>query len=119
MTTNTLYLIFSICKHTKKVLTRPTAGNSTFPYHVKTNQITIAKTDDDTQNFPHHEENKGGNIYFANDGLQITDLFSMPNHGEKYQVGDATSRRSVATTINSNDINETNQVFIRDLQFQQ
>ena len=71
------------------ILTRPTKGNETFPYHIKTNQINLADdAENPNGNFPHHEESDGGNKSFDNlsKSLTISNIFSLPSFGDKYQV---------------------------------
>ena len=68
------------------VLTRPTKGNNAFPYHVKTNKIGLMlprRKESETQNFPHHEDDNGGNTQFTAH-VNTFDLFVIKKHGEKY-----------------------------------
>jgi hypothetical protein len=95
------------------VITRPTKGNKSFPYHVKTSKVSliIVKEKDQSvlENFPHHKQDqgnlfsfycllmvlsqkiyylkKGGNMEFAStsSGIDFHDLFVVKNHGDKYK----------------------------------
>ncbi len=73
------------------VLTRPTSENKTFPYHVKTTQIgIIVDRNSAKENFPHHIEDKAGNIAFE-DTNYLQELFVIKtNSAEKYQMEDVT-----------------------------
>ncbi|XP_028679291.1 transmembrane protein 145 isoform X2 [Erpetoichthys calabaricus] len=55
------------------VITRPSAANKNFPYHVRTSQIGIMKSPGET--FPHHAY---GNVTFISDSVpNFTELFSI------------------------------------------
>ena len=79
------------------VLTRPTKGNNSFPYHAKTNQISLInvtpKNTKETENYSHHFENEGGNIEF--ESILSTTLFSnlvkINNRNETYQISNLTN----------------------------
>ena len=70
------------------VLTRPTQGNHSFPYHVKTNKIiNVQEKTDEQENYNHHLENKGGNLEFETilpANLKFSDLL-MSNRSGVYQ----------------------------------
>lgn len=68
------------------ILTRPTPDNKMFPYHVKTNQIGLAKTAEES--YPHHPENVGGNSNFdlKDSGISLSSIFTPQNIGQKYQI---------------------------------
>ena len=76
------------------VLTRPTKGNKSFPYHVKTSKVSLIlvkpKDAPDTENFPHHQINQGYYyewfILFANSFLKLN-----PNQGGNLEFGDYTT----------------------------
>ena len=72
------------------VLTRPTPGNHSFPYHVTTSKVGIVNTS--TENFPHHEENRGGNVAFeSTEGtIDFNELFRAKQNGDIYVVDNAT-----------------------------
>ena len=66
-----------------------------FPYHVKTSKINVDETsksevsstsEDQDQNFPHHNPNEGGNINFNSIGLR--DLFTVKNKEGIYAIKD-------------------------------
>lgn len=70
-------VIFSWCPF--QVITRPSAANKNFPYHVRTSQIGILlsspKGDEGTESFPHHAY---GNSSFLGDSQpNFTELFSI------------------------------------------
>lgn len=70
-------VIFSWCP--LQVITRPSAANKNFPYHVRTSQIGILlsspKGDEGTESFPHHAY---GNSSFLGDSQpNFTELFSI------------------------------------------
>lgn len=69
-------------------MTRPTTENKTFPYHYKTNSIGLLKKNEDGPlNYPHHQEDKGGNTEF--ESLQgnniLIGLFTTEN-SRKYII---------------------------------
>nr|XP_005999202.2 PREDICTED: transmembrane protein 145 [Latimeria chalumnae] len=56
------------------IITRPSAANKNFPYHVRTSQIGILENKEDK--FPHHVY---GNANFISDSVpNFTELFSIP-----------------------------------------
>lgn len=62
-----------------QIITRPSAANKNFPYHVRTSQIGILlsspKGDEGTESFPHHAY---GNSSFLGDSQpNFTELFSI------------------------------------------
>lgn len=58
-----------------QIITRPSAANKNFPYHVRTSQIGIMEQN--TEKFPHHVY---GNVTFISDSVpNVTELFSIPN----------------------------------------
>lgn len=62
-----------------QVITRPSAANKNFPYHVRTSQIGILlsspKGDEGAESFPHHAY---GNSSFLGDSQpNFTELFSI------------------------------------------
>mgnify|MGYP001810365901 CR=1 FL=1 len=63
-----------------------------FPYHVRTNQIGFIEDEHDPKNnFPHHKEDQSGNKDFndvKDPADYLTNLFTVKNNGEKYQVND-------------------------------
>jgi len=79
------------------VLTRPTAENKTFPYHVKTTQIGLhMDKNTNKENFPHHKEDQAGNEAFA-DTNYLQELFVIKtNSGEKYQMDDLSKPKVIA-----------------------
>ncbi|NP_001088644.1 transmembrane protein 145 precursor [Xenopus laevis] len=57
------------------IITRPSAANKNFPYHVRTSQIGIMEQS--TEKFPHHVY---GNVTFISDSVpNVTELFSIPS----------------------------------------
>ncbi|KAK1151842.1 transmembrane protein 145 isoform X1 [Acipenser oxyrinchus oxyrinchus] len=57
------------------IITRPSAANRNFPYHVRTSQIGIMESPRET--FPHHGY---GNVTFISDSVpNFTELFSIPS----------------------------------------
>ncbi|MBN3270367.1 TM145 protein, partial [Polyodon spathula] len=57
------------------IITRPSAANRNFPYHVRTSQIGIVESPGVT--FPHHAY---GNVTFISDSVpNFTELFSIPS----------------------------------------
>lgn len=70
-------VVFSWCP--LQIITRPSAANKNFPYHVRTSQIGILlsspKGDEGTESFPHHAY---GNSSFLGDSQpNFTELFSI------------------------------------------
>lgn len=63
-----------------KYITRPTKENDAFPYHIRTNQIDP----NDSINYPHHCEDRSGNLNFGS-SIALTTLFSKEN-SVKYKV---------------------------------
>uniref|UniRef100_A0A8B9PC37 Transmembrane protein 145 n=1 Tax=Apteryx owenii TaxID=8824 RepID=A0A8B9PC37_APTOW len=58
------------------VMTRPSAANKNFPYHVRTSQIGIVEEGAAGAKFPHHVY---GNVTFISDSVpNFTELFSIP-----------------------------------------
>ncbi|KAE8593596.1 hypothetical protein XENTR_v10019211 [Xenopus tropicalis] len=58
------------------IITRPSAANKNFPYHVRTSQIGIMEQS--TEKFPHHVY---GNVTFISDSVpNVTELFSIPSN---------------------------------------
>ncbi|XP_043540496.1 transmembrane protein 145, partial [Chiloscyllium plagiosum] len=64
------------------VITRPSAANHNFPYHVRTSQIGTVDTDLDK--FPHH--------VYGNAGLGVP---SVPNFTELFSIGTSNGTRNV------------------------
>ncbi|XP_074926587.1 transmembrane protein 145-like [Chelonoidis abingdonii] len=57
-------------------MTRPSAANKNFPYHVRTSQIGIVEEGAPGTKFPHHVY---GNVTFISDSVpNFTELFSIP-----------------------------------------
>ncbi|XP_029432757.1 transmembrane protein 145 [Rhinatrema bivittatum] len=57
------------------IITRPSAANKNFPYHVRTSQIGIVE--ESAEKFPHHVY---GNVNFISDSVpNFTELFSIPS----------------------------------------
>ncbi|XP_043936721.1 transmembrane protein 145 isoform X2 [Protopterus annectens] len=57
------------------IITRPSAANKNFPYHVRTSQIGIVENS--AERFPHHVY---GNVNFISDSVpNFTELFSIPS----------------------------------------
>ena len=78
--------LFDWSNNLLKYLTRPTSGNTTFPYHVKTNQINIVEEAAD--NFPHHKDDQGGHLNFVQIESSmnvITNLFTVES-SRKYET---------------------------------
>ena len=88
-----------------------------FPYHVRTNQIGIVgevhsagsskrvleDTAEDTQNYPHHLEGKGGNVNFED--MTLREIFTSANRDKLYMVSeDAASGGGAAESSESRDI---------------
>ncbi|XP_062454692.1 transmembrane protein 145 [Rhea pennata] len=74
------------------VMTRPSAANKNFPYHVRTSQIGIVEEGAVGAKFPHHVY---GNVTFISDSVpNFTELFSIP-HGPG---GPATARKQIEET---------------------
>ncbi|XP_043358067.1 transmembrane protein 145-like [Dermochelys coriacea] len=68
-------------------MTRPSAANKNFPYHVRTSQIGIVEEGAPGTKFPHHVY---GNVTFISDSVpNFTELFSIPQG----PVGGATNAR--------------------------
>uniref|UniRef100_A0A452HTA2 Uncharacterized protein n=1 Tax=Gopherus agassizii TaxID=38772 RepID=A0A452HTA2_9SAUR len=58
------------------IMTRPSAANKNFPYHVRTSQIGIVEEGAPGAKFPHHVY---GNVTFISDSVpNFTELFSIP-----------------------------------------
>ncbi|XP_039208129.1 transmembrane protein 145 isoform X1 [Crotalus tigris] len=58
------------------IMTRPSAANKNFPYHVRTSQIGIVEEAATGAKFPHHVY---GNVTFISDSVpNFTELFSIP-----------------------------------------
>ncbi|CAM5176387.1 unnamed protein product [Eretmochelys imbricata] len=58
------------------IMTRPSAANKNFPYHVRTSQIGIVEEGAPGTKFPHHVY---GNVTFISDSVpNFTELFSIP-----------------------------------------
>lgn len=78
------------------VLTRPTSENKTFPYHVKTNQISIKRDkNSEKENYPHHNEEQAGNMAFE-DTNYLKELFVVKtNSAEKYQLDDLSKPKEI------------------------
>ncbi|XP_054854918.1 transmembrane protein 145 [Eublepharis macularius] len=58
------------------IMTRPSAANKNFPYHVRTSQIGIVEEAAAGAKFPHHVY---GNVTFISDSVpNFTELFSIP-----------------------------------------
>ncbi|XP_053867346.1 transmembrane protein 145 [Malaclemys terrapin pileata] len=58
------------------IMTRPSAANKNFPYHVRTSQIGIMEEGAPGTKFPHHVY---GNVTFISDSVpNFTELFSIP-----------------------------------------
>ncbi|XP_020663572.2 transmembrane protein 145 isoform X1 [Pogona vitticeps] len=58
------------------IMTRPSAANKNFPYHVRTSQIGIVEEVAAGAKFPHHVY---GNVTFISDSVpNFTELFSIP-----------------------------------------
>ncbi|XP_026537239.1 transmembrane protein 145 [Notechis scutatus] len=58
------------------IITRPSAANKNFPYHVRTSQIGIVEEAATGAKFPHHVY---GNVTFISDSVpNFTELFSIP-----------------------------------------
>ncbi|KAG8143497.1 hypothetical protein E2320_000719 [Naja naja] len=58
------------------LITRPSAANKNFPYHVRTSQIGIVEEAATGAKFPHHVY---GNVTFISDSVpNFTELFSIP-----------------------------------------
>uniref|UniRef100_A0A8C8VJK0 Transmembrane protein 145 n=1 Tax=Pelusios castaneus TaxID=367368 RepID=A0A8C8VJK0_9SAUR len=58
------------------IMTRPSAANKNFPYHVRTSQIGIVEEGASGAKFPHHVY---GNVTFISDSVpNFTELFSIP-----------------------------------------
>ncbi|XP_044291234.1 transmembrane protein 145 [Varanus komodoensis] len=58
------------------IMTRPSAANKNFPYHVRTSQIGIVEEVVAGSKFPHHVY---GNVTFISDSVpNFTELFSIP-----------------------------------------
>ncbi|XP_043358069.1 transmembrane protein 145 isoform X2 [Dermochelys coriacea] len=69
------------------IMTRPSAANKNFPYHVRTSQIGIVEEGAPGTKFPHHVY---GNVTFISDSVpNFTELFSIPQG----PVGGATNAR--------------------------
>nr|QVK45728.1 G protein-coupled receptor [Proales similis] len=68
------------------ILTRPTKGNKSFPYHAKTSQIGFLESTGDNGELPHHKEDEGGNTNFSS-SLPIDEIFTVKDPAEKYQIG--------------------------------
>ncbi|ETE63664.1 hypothetical protein L345_10570, partial [Ophiophagus hannah] len=59
-----------------EIITRPSAANKNFPYHVRTSQIGIVEEATTGAKFPHHVY---GNVTFISDSVpNFTELFSIP-----------------------------------------
>lgn len=59
-----------------QIMTRPSAANKNFPYHVRTSQIGIVEEAAAGAKFPHHVY---GNVTFISDSVpNFTELFSIP-----------------------------------------
>lgn len=76
---------FSVCFLVPKVITRPSAANKNFPYHVRTTQIGILlsspKAGEAAESFPHHAY---GNSSFLGDSQpNFTELFSIQSVSAK------------------------------------
>nr|XP_033770248.1 transmembrane protein 145 isoform X2 [Geotrypetes seraphini] len=70
------------------IITRPSAANKNFPYHVRTSQIDIVE--ESAEKFPHHVY---GNVNFISDSVpNFTELFSIPSangtHSSASKSGD-------------------------------
>lgn len=80
-------VVFSLCP--LQIITRPSAANKNFPYHVRTSQIGILlsspKGDGGTESFPHHAY---GNSSFLGDSQpNFTELFSIQSvSGHTYRA---------------------------------
>ncbi|EMP41770.1 hypothetical protein UY3_00979 [Chelonia mydas] len=63
-------------EHGVDIMTRPSAANKNFPYHVRTSQIGIMEEGAPGTKFPHHVY---GNVTFISDSVpNFTELFSIP-----------------------------------------
>uniref|UniRef100_A0A8C3H7E5 Transmembrane protein 145 n=1 Tax=Chrysemys picta bellii TaxID=8478 RepID=A0A8C3H7E5_CHRPI len=91
----TLYTITHVVLfiYEAEIMTRPSAANKNFPYHVRTSQIGIMEEGAPGTKFPHHVY---GNVTFISDSVpNFTELFSIPQGPVR---GRSTTPSCVVTT---------------------
>ena len=73
-------------------LTLPNKLNHHFPFHVTTNKINITNQNDETENYPHHQENEINERYFGRGNaheVSLQKIFTVQKLPiEKYQSDD-------------------------------
>ncbi|XP_078507444.1 transmembrane protein 145 [Lissotriton helveticus] len=83
------------------IITRPSAANKNFPYHVRTSQIGIVE--ESAEKFPHHVY---GNVNFISDSVpNFTELFSIPNTSGDFGTGFKASAEETTATLHYTHLN--------------